>query len=176
MPYPKDHKPRTRRRIVECAGRLFGAQGFEATSIEQIMLACQLTRGAFYAHFPSKGELYREAIGGGARHGENGDWPDASQWGFLAADVASKDPEVRSAYASALKILENRLRLHSGTGAPDDSAALASAAMVVGALAIGMTVDDSRLKNSLADACREHARQLLVPGTEQAFLWAVSTG
>jgi AcrR family transcriptional regulator len=61
--YPTQHKDRTRRKIIESAAHLFSARGFAATSIEDIMSDCGLTRGAFYAHFQSKGQLYCEAIG-----------------------------------------------------------------------------------------------------------------
>ena len=44
------------------ARKLFAAQGFAATSIDAVMQESGLTRGGFYAHFKSKGELYREVM------------------------------------------------------------------------------------------------------------------
>jgi TetR/AcrR family transcriptional repressor of nem operon len=62
MPYPPEHKARTRARIVEAARKLFNRYGFELVSIDQIMAAAGLTRGGFYHHFDSKDTLYAAAV------------------------------------------------------------------------------------------------------------------
>lgn len=62
MPYRPEHAVRTRARIVESARRLFNRHGFEQVTIDQIMAAAGLTRGAFYHHFQSKSELYAAAV------------------------------------------------------------------------------------------------------------------
>lgn len=62
MPYPKGHKERIRARIVDAARRLFNRNGFEQTSIDQIMAEAGLTRGGFYYHFRSKDDLYAAAV------------------------------------------------------------------------------------------------------------------
>jgi TetR/AcrR family transcriptional regulator, transcriptional repressor for nem operon len=62
VPYPAEHKARTRGRIVESARRLFNRHGFEQVSIDQIMAGAGLTRGGFYHHFGSKDELYAAAV------------------------------------------------------------------------------------------------------------------
>jgi AcrR family transcriptional regulator len=62
MPYRPEHAAQTRARIVEAARRLFNRRGFEQVTIDQIMAAAGLTRGAFYHHFHSKNELYAAAV------------------------------------------------------------------------------------------------------------------
>lgn len=62
MPYTREHKARTRARIVEKARVLFNLHGFEAVSIDAIMEAAGLTRGGFYNHFGSKHDLYAEVV------------------------------------------------------------------------------------------------------------------
>jgi AcrR family transcriptional regulator len=62
MPYPADHKDRTRARIVESARVLFNRRGFDAVSIDDVMKGAGLTRGGFYHHFPSKESLYAAAV------------------------------------------------------------------------------------------------------------------
>jgi AcrR family transcriptional regulator len=47
----------TRQHILGVAIQLFGAQGYAATSLSQLVAASGLTRGAFYFHFPSKQAL-----------------------------------------------------------------------------------------------------------------------
>jgi AcrR family transcriptional regulator len=51
----------TRRAIIETATRLFAEHGYAAVSIEAVLAACQISRGALYHHFPSK-EALLEAV------------------------------------------------------------------------------------------------------------------
>lgn len=67
MRYPKDHKIRTRERILTVAAGLFRRHGYDGVSIDTLMEACGLTRGGFYGHFASKQALYRAVLEG--RHG-----------------------------------------------------------------------------------------------------------
>lgn len=62
MPYPADHKAKTREKIVRAALRRFNADGFAAATIDGIMADAGLTRGGFYAHFASKEELFAAAV------------------------------------------------------------------------------------------------------------------
>lgn len=62
MPYPADHKAKTREKIVRAALRRFNADGFAATTIDAVMADAGLTRGGFYAHFASKEELFAAAV------------------------------------------------------------------------------------------------------------------
>lgn len=48
----------TRRALLEAARRIFARDGFEASRIEDIASATGHTRGAFYAHFSSKEDLF----------------------------------------------------------------------------------------------------------------------
>src|SRR5579883_2000867 len=65
MPQSATRVARTRAEIFEHAARLFRLRGYAATNIDDIMLAAGLTRGAFYAHFKSKDELFAEVVGAG---------------------------------------------------------------------------------------------------------------
>src|ERR1700676_4573386 len=48
----------TRRALLDAAFRIFAQNGFEASRIEDIAGATGHTRGAFYAHFHSKEDLF----------------------------------------------------------------------------------------------------------------------
>jgi AcrR family transcriptional regulator len=48
----------TRRALLEAASRLFCGRGLEGTSIDEIAAAAGYTKGAFYANFSSKEELF----------------------------------------------------------------------------------------------------------------------
>jgi TetR/AcrR family transcriptional regulator, transcriptional repressor for nem operon len=194
MRYSRQHKDRTRCRIVESAARLFAAGGYAATSIEDIMRDCDLTRGAFYAHFRSKGRLYDEAIGRAAardplardatgRIGE-GSWVEsmldedveASGLGFLAADVVSAEPEVRGAYGRAFLALSERLRTSAGCAPREERSILSAIALVVGARAVAQATDDTALKRKILASCRESASAILESGSRPlSFFWEPPT-
>ncbi|HEV7274793.1 MAG TPA: TetR/AcrR family transcriptional regulator [Devosiaceae bacterium] len=46
-----------RTEILDCARRLFASQGYDATSISQIIAAVGISKGAFYHHFAAKEDL-----------------------------------------------------------------------------------------------------------------------
>jgi TetR/AcrR family transcriptional regulator, transcriptional repressor for nem operon len=62
MPWPEDHKARTREKIVQAAAAAFRAGGITGVRLEDVMARAGLTHGGFYAHFASKEELLREAL------------------------------------------------------------------------------------------------------------------
>ena len=49
----------TTAQLVEAAARLFGTDGYAATSIDAVAAAAGLTKGAAYHHFPTKAALFR---------------------------------------------------------------------------------------------------------------------
>lgn len=48
------HLDRRRRQILDAAGRCFAAEGFHATSMQDVLAASELSAGAVYRYFPSK--------------------------------------------------------------------------------------------------------------------------
>src|SRR2546430_9633818 len=65
MRYEREHKTRTRDRIVRNAARKFRAEGLTGPGVASVMKASGLTVGGFYKHFRSKDELLTEAIAQG---------------------------------------------------------------------------------------------------------------
>ena len=57
---PRPGGPPLRGRLVTVATGLFAAQGYEATSVQQIVQEAGATKGGFYHHFASKDELLFE--------------------------------------------------------------------------------------------------------------------
>lgn len=61
---PRSHKPQaertraTRRKLLDAAKRIFAQQGFEAARLEDIAAGAGYTRGAFYANFKSKEDIF----------------------------------------------------------------------------------------------------------------------
>lgn len=59
MPFPRIVKAATVRRdeILDAAQRLFARQGYDATSVNQIIAEVGVSKGAFYHHFASREDL-----------------------------------------------------------------------------------------------------------------------
>ena len=54
----REKQQRTRGSLLKAAARLFCRHGLEGTSVDQIAQAAGYTKGAFYANFKSKEELF----------------------------------------------------------------------------------------------------------------------
>jgi AcrR family transcriptional regulator len=96
VPYPPEHRTRTRARIVRSAQALFNRHGFSAVSIDDLMKEAGLTRGGFYSYFRSKEQLYAEAV---ALSLDVTPW---SRWDGVSVDFAAHDAarQVIDAYLS----------------------------------------------------------------------------
>ncbi len=55
----------TRARLIQSAEKIFARDGFEAAKLEEIAADAGYTRGAFYANFDSKEDLFLRAAGEG---------------------------------------------------------------------------------------------------------------
>ena len=184
MPYSTEHKARTRQRILAAANQLFTAKGYDGTSIDEIMQSCGLTRGGFYAHFSSKGQLYRDALlTDGLVDAVLDEYLGTAQASdakpltgvtFLAVDLASKSPEVRAALSHAFESISEKLRCHSRASAvTTESCSLSTAALIVGALALAHATDNAELRSKLLASCGEHAGTLLSRNynASPSFFW-----
>ena len=58
----KEDASETSNRIIDTAARLFAAQGFAATSIEQVASACSAGKDTIYRRFPSKVALFGAVV------------------------------------------------------------------------------------------------------------------
>ncbi len=62
MPRTATKGPDTRTRILDIAQDAILQKGFDATSIEEIVAAAEITKGGFFYHFPDKNALARALI------------------------------------------------------------------------------------------------------------------
>jgi TetR/AcrR family transcriptional repressor of nem operon len=60
--YPAAQKAETHERILAAAARSFREHGSETKGIGQVMKELGLTKGGFYRHFESKGDLFAAAV------------------------------------------------------------------------------------------------------------------
>ena len=181
--YDAAHKQASRDRIVEAARHQFRTRGFDAASIDELMKAAGLTRGAFYAHFASKEELVLEvlAIEAGLVNqlntaAENGD-VDAASAAIEAyldpaerADVAANCPLVahpvdairgddgrRGGYTKRLQAMISAMEGQTANG---DDAVLASI-VAVGSAQLAAAVGDDDLAERLQRVGRAAVADLM---------------
>ena len=155
-PAPKTPKSAgTRRRLLGLAARLFTDRGYHAVSMRDIASAAEVTKGAVYGHFRSKGQLLVEVIrwkiaerdramdfveaeanpsyGVAMMHDEAG--RETRLLEVDAAAAARHDPEVAAGLASLYLERHARIRDAMSELADPDTAAWVLAALSAG---IGM--------------------------------------
>ncbi len=66
MPRPSD--PHARARLLDAARGVFSERGLDRAKVEDITTRAQLSKGAFYLHFQSKEEAFRELLAGVISH------------------------------------------------------------------------------------------------------------
>ena len=54
----------TRRGLIDAARKLFGEQGFASTSVDEVVKAAGVTKGALYHHFRDKDDLFHAVVEG----------------------------------------------------------------------------------------------------------------
>ena len=185
MRYPKDHKARTRQKIVETAARAFREKGLEGVGVADLMASAGLTHGGFYAHFASKEALVEAACRHGveatietldfrARQAPPGEGlrtivrtylsrshrDDAARGCImpsLAGEIARRGPETRQAFTDQLRAFAAVIarQLPVGDEGARERRALAIAASLVGAIALARSVDDPALSDAILEATRE---------------------
>lgn len=69
MPRPSD--PHARARLLDAARAVFSERGLDRAKVEDITTRAQLSKGAFYLHFQSKEEAFRELLAGVVSHLES---------------------------------------------------------------------------------------------------------
>lgn len=188
MPYSKEHKQQSRERILTSAANLFTAQGFANTSVDQIMMQAGMTRGAFYAHFQNKSELYAQAMLFAASNSflaksKPDDMHEKEMLSnilqgylsmahinqeipcplaFLVSDVTSQDPVVRKTYTKIFKGMNKIIAENANAFTDcDNDTVLAITAMMIGGVAVGRVLDDTKTVEQLLVGCRSVAHALL---------------
>lgn len=173
MPWNTEHKQQSRDQILTAAAALFSHKGFDAVSIDDVMQRAGLTRGAFYAHFKSKSDLYNEAIMHGglyarARlHGKDtltleqlaerylyrnldNDLDQYCPLAFLVTDIAHRDETVRKTYRRMVKGYQQHL---TSLGL-NEANAVAASVLLIGGLAMTRAVsDDEHMVEQLRENC-----------------------
>lgn len=190
MPLSADHKARSKQKILTSAFALFTEYGFENVSINKIMNHAGMTRGAFYAHFSSKSDLYRESLLSSSLSSMLVKQKESNlsdkEWiklllqeylsvdhikgisdtrcplAFLATDIALRDPIIRTTYSDIYKNMNKRILGYTSSYSDcDEDKLYAITAMLIGGVAIGRALNDDCLRQKVLDSCYEMAGKLL---------------
>jgi TetR/AcrR family transcriptional repressor of nem operon len=94
--YPAEQKADTHEKILAAAARSFREHGSDANGIGRVMKELGLTKGGFYRHFKSKGDLYAAAV---ARAFE-----EMGNHTVALAETAPKGQELRAIIENYLSI------------------------------------------------------------------------
>lgn len=185
MPHPIGKKEESRAKILASAGRGFRAHGFGGLGIDGLAKAAGVTSGAFYAHFKSKADAFRESVQAGLMdladgiagfRAAGGDWVGAfidfymddrrhtaletsCALQSLTGEVARADDATRRLYADELDRVIAELS-HGFTGADARARAIAVLALVSGGVSMARATADPALADAIADAVRTAARRL----------------
>jgi len=192
MPYTREHKERTRDKIVAAARLLFNHRGFLDVSIDDVMAEAGLTRGGFYNHFRNKEDLLLASVETYEQCDPTEGWDGIeldyeAEADLIAAqminaylsnehldDVAGHCPLValpadvaragRAVREAYGRLLKRMIRVFADADKVDEDTAFALTAMCVGAMLIGRTTTDQRLGRRMLKASRSTGAQLLKGG------------
>jgi TetR/AcrR family transcriptional repressor of nem operon len=187
MRVSREQAAANRDRIIDAAGALFRAKGFDGVGVADIMKAADLTHGGFYGHFASKDDLVAQASKRAmtraaanwrgmvaaapgepiaallqhylsARHRD--DPGKGCVFAALAADAARSGKVVRNAFAEGLAPLIDILAdaIPARTSTIRRRKAVATMATLVGALMLARAAEGTPLSDEVLDAAR---RELL---------------
>jgi AcrR family transcriptional regulator len=183
-----ENKDKARAAIVEAAGRLFREQGVAATGIDRIARETGQTSGAFYAHFPSKADVFRDAVEAGfvrllagikrSREAGSGRWANVFAKAYLsparrdavgqgcllptlANDAARAGRQTHRLFGE--QVTEAARELAKGCGEDEDAEdrAFAILALCAGGIMLARAMPDAAASDRMLKACREAAAELV---------------
>lgn len=181
MAWNKQHKINSKEKILTSAANLFTRNGFEKVSINQVMEKAKMTRGAFYAHFSSKSDLYAQSIikaGMLAKKEQVGNCDDdlaeisrrylsmehkdellenLCPLAFLVSDITQQNEQVKNTYT---KVFEGFIK-HAKQSNLDDNSAIQAATLMIGGLALAKAINNETLSHQVLTACQNGVVNLL---------------
>ena len=168
----------THRRLLRAASRGFRTHGFGGLGVDAVAKDAGVTSGAFYAHFGSKRDAFRETLQRGFAELRDGirslraagdagwlrrfavwymsaqrraDLAGSCVLPTLTLEAARGDAQTRVEYDARLREVIAALTA-AGPGRITESQALAVLALLAGGLSIAHAVDDERLGAKIARA------------------------
>ncbi len=187
MRYKEGHREESRGRILSAVGRGFRKHGFGGVGVDGLAKEAGVTSGAFYGHFPSKAEAFKEAVSVGlnslrerieslqAEHGD--DWieifidfylgnrrtcdlAEACAMQVLTPEVVRADIAAREIYQTALlKIID---AIAKGLPQPTPSERKDRAWALISLLAGTVTIARAAAEKSVSDRAAKSVRSAAI--------------
>jgi TetR/AcrR family transcriptional repressor of nem operon len=174
MRVSREQVQENKRIILEAAGRLFRARGFDSVTVNDVMKSAGLTHGGFYGYFKSKDDLIAQTVAQMRGQAEplSADMKTlAAQYlspehrdnfacgcplAALASETIRQSGGARAEMTAALKRqIEQLSQVAPGQDEPQRRhAAIGSWAAMVGALILARMSDDPELSDEVLSATR----------------------
>jgi AcrR family transcriptional regulator len=190
MAHKAGKKEESRARILASAGRGFRRQGYGGLGVDGLAKEAGVTSGAFYTHFKSKAEAFREAVVVGmrdlataierARASMGAGWlqafidfyvtdrrtcdlAESCALQSLTGEVSRADDDVRDAYEAELRTVIDAMA--AGLGCETDTGRRADAtallALLAGGVSLARAVKDPALGEEIAASVRRAALAMI---------------
>ena len=199
-----EQKVQTRQRILEAAGRVFRKSGFGGIGVDGLAKEAGVTSGAFYVHFGSKADAFRESLKHGmadlrggvlyfqAEHGRVW-WPEFVRFYLstkrtcdlaegctlqsMPAEVARSDHASRAVFETALRdVAQAVVDGPVSPSAPRNiESACAALATLVGAVTLARAVDSEAFASQIAAATEQTLLGTKPRAQSRARAWKPST-
>jgi AcrR family transcriptional regulator len=176
-----EQKRETRQRILDAAARGFRKGGFGGLGVDGLAKEAGVTSGAFYVHFKSKSDAFRESVAQGVADVERGlrqiqqthpkawwsefvrfylgekrkcDLGESCGLQSLASEVARADKASRKVFtAELMKVAQVIADGPRPSDAPTTvEGAYVALSMLIGAVTLTRAVDDANLAEGIASA------------------------
>ena len=183
MGHPLGKKEETRARILAGAGRAFRSHGYGGSGVDGLAQAAGVTSGAFYAHFSSKADAFRESVVAGMRdlasgirtvqaeagpkwvggfvdfylsHKRTCDLSESCALQSLTGEVARANDETRDAYETELQSVIDLVAegVDAGSRAGRRRETIVLLALLAGGVSLARAVRDPVLAEEIAGAIR----------------------
>jgi TetR/AcrR family transcriptional repressor of nem operon len=193
MRYEKEHKQRTREKVVKEASAAFRLHGPDNIGVVSLMSKAGLTHGGFYAHFKSKDELILAAIAHmfDDQHArfvslQEGVAPDIALINYidtylsplhrehrdkgcpvvaLSGDVSRMSATIRKGFdAGVSRMIQEIASVIGKLNAVDpDALAISMVTEMVGAMVMARAVDDLTLSDKILETAKHNIKKLIKP-------------
>ena len=185
MAHRAGQKEEGRAKILKSAGRGFRSRGYGGSGVDGLAKDAAVTSGAFYAHFKSKADAFRESVTVGLKDLRRGieqtreqlgrrwregfidfylgdrrtcDLADSCALQSLSVEVARADDDARQAYETELRaIIEAVAAGLEGKPKARREEATALLALLVGGVSLARAVRDAAVSDEIAAAVRKAA-------------------
>ena len=184
MRYKSGYKAEKRQELLNISGQLAKKNGFQATGIDGFMKQAGVTSGAFYSHFSSKNDLFKNIIENELQQSfelwQKNPFEDAEQWldfemnryltlshleradhgcvlPTLASEVARADLDIRQAFQTEMQRGLQIFIQHLGS----EDKAWAVLSQLVGAVLLARSVVDESVKILILESSKLNIKSML---------------